>query len=807
MARRASFRPPPLNRQQVAYLLAFGFGLALFEAAGAASSRDTPAASAMLLAAADQDGDLLAAVTLNSQAVSPGVPLLRRAGRLYARVADLDAWRIVRPDNAPELQHDGARFVALDDIPELVARFDSQRQQLELLIPPSGFRPVEFAYSAKAAPVAVVPQHLGAFLGYSVSGYQSAGANSYSGLFGAGAFGPFGVLTSDLLTTGGAGNAATAVRLDTTLRYDLPQRMLSLVAGDSLLQSVGPWGRELHIGGVQFGSNFATQPTRPTVPMQAISGTAAAPSVVDILVNGQRIGQRTIPAGNFTVNDVPYVTGAGNVQAIVRDPAGREQVYAQSYYLSSRLLAPGLDDWGVQAGALRYNFGVSSGDYRDFIGGGFWRHGFTSGLTGEVRTQLTKDVQLAGGAVDASLFERVNGTLSAAWSNADAGGGALYGVGVQRTAQRGPSFSLQYVGTDRGFRQPGDSTDQTPGQLGFRELVSGSAGLPLGRYGSMTAGYSRSSYWDDRSGYSLATLSYYMTLPRNVFLSLNVSHGIGGASGTSATLNLTLPLGDGQTYAGLGATWSSQAESAGARALQAQASLTRNMPIGDGYGYRVTATDGGDFRALGTAQNRFAQLQGEAGRWFGQEYGRATLSGGVVLLNGRAELARDVTQSFALVDVNGVPGAPVYVNGQLYGRTRSDGTLVVPQLAAYMQNQISIRTKDFPLSYSLGETSQTVTPYYRSGSVVRFEVARVREATARLIGPDGKPLRTGTLVRVNNRGDAYVGLDGEVFLRGLAERNALTASVDGVTCTYGVDLLPEGSGETIPDLGRLPCRR
>jgi outer membrane usher protein len=82
----------------------------------------------------------------------------------------------------------------------------------------------------------------------------------------------------------------------------------------------------------------------------------------------------------------------------------------------------------------------------------------------------------------------------------------------------------------------------------------------------------------------------------------------------------------------------------------------------------------------------------------------------------------------------------------------------------------------------------------------------MREATARLIGPNGKPLPTGTPVRVNEAGEAYVGLDGEVFLRGLDERNALSAPDGESRCTYRFDF-PKDSADLIPDLGALPCAK
>ncbi|HEY5634040.1 MAG TPA: fimbria/pilus outer membrane usher protein [Burkholderiaceae bacterium] len=771
----------------------------VFTAPGPAAPPSAPAAP---LADAQREEELLAAITLNARAMSPGVPLLRRSGEIYARATDLEAWRIRWPATAPTLRHEGATFVALSAIPGLAARFDAQRQQLDITIAPSGLRAVEIDYHRARPPVATPPATPGAFLGYGLSAYRSAGVDAYSGLLGAGAFGPFGVVTTDVLATGGGAARSRAVRLDTTLRYDMPQRMQTLIVGDTLLSPIGPWGRAYRMGGIQFGTNFGVQPGFATGPLQSISGTAAVPSVVDILVNGQRIGQRNVPAGNFTINDVPYVTGAGNIQAVVRDPLGREQVYTQSYYLSSRLLAKGLDQWAVEAGALRYGYGEDSADYRDFIAGAAWRRGLTNALTGEIRARATRDARLVGGGIDASLFGNVNASLSAGWSAADSGHGAIVSVGIQRTGQRGPSFALQYAGAQRGFREPGDPEDR----LGFRELVSGTVGLPLGRYGSVAAGYSRSAFWGDRPGYSVGTLSYFLNLPGRSFLALNVAHGISGTTGTSATLNLTIPFGDGNTYAGAGVGWNSESTRAGGRAWQAQASVSRTPPIGDGYGYRVAATDRGDFQAVGTFQNRYAQLQGEAGRWFGRGFGRMTLSGGGVLVGDRAGLARDVAQSFALVDASGLANVPVYLNGSLYGRTGADGTLVVTRLPAYMHNEISVRPSDFSLSYALAETSKAITPYYHSGSLVHFDIRPVREATAQLIGANGKPLPAGTPVRVNGADEAYVGLAGEVFLKYLRERNTLVAQDNGGRCSFEFEF-PAGAAEPVPDLGALRCGR
>jgi outer membrane usher protein len=51
-----------------------------------------------------------------------------------------------------------------------------------------------------------------------------------------------------------------AIRLDTTWTLDLPDRLSTLRVGDAI-STAGAWGQSMRFGGVQFGTNFATQPS------------------------------------------------------------------------------------------------------------------------------------------------------------------------------------------------------------------------------------------------------------------------------------------------------------------------------------------------------------------------------------------------------------------------------------------------------------------------------------------------------------------------------------------------------------------
>ncbi len=46
----------------------------------------------------------------------------------------------------------------------------------------------------------------------------------------------------------------------------------------------GLWGRAVDFGGIQWGTNFNTQPSFITFPLPSVSGQALVPSVVDLYV-------------------------------------------------------------------------------------------------------------------------------------------------------------------------------------------------------------------------------------------------------------------------------------------------------------------------------------------------------------------------------------------------------------------------------------------------------------------------------------------------------------------------------------------
>jgi outer membrane usher protein len=119
---------------------------------------------------------------------------------------------------------------------------------------------------------------------------------------------------------------------------------------------------------VQLTSDFSLRPDLVTFPLPSVSGVAAVPSTVDVLVNGNRLLSQQVKAGPFQIPQLPVVTGAGTVSMAVTNALGQQVNVELPFYASSSLLKPGLQTFSAAAGLVRNNWGLVSNDYHGFAG-------------------------------------------------------------------------------------------------------------------------------------------------------------------------------------------------------------------------------------------------------------------------------------------------------------------------------------------------------------------------------------------------------------------------------------------------------
>jgi outer membrane usher protein len=762
-------------------LLPLAVSLALAVAATAtAADASAPAAEPSVLA-----------IHINGQGDGPTL-LVRRDGDdgLLLRVEDLSLLRLRTPTRGL-VTVDGERYARLGPDTGAVIAFDDAAQSVNIVLPADAFLPTNGSAAPSDAP-RVTPAGLGGFVNYDLSGEQVNDVTSVGAIVDVGVFGSLGVLTNSVIGRHGD-EAGEVIRLDSTWTLDFPDRLATLRVGDSI-SVAGAWGRSARFGGVQFGTNFATQPTLVTTPLLFAQGEAVVPSTVDVFVNGRRVASEDVPPGPFTIDRVPAMTGAGQMQVVVTDALGRQQVVSQPFYTGPTLLRAGLSEYSVEAGAIRRDYARYSNEYGDVLVAGTYRRGITDRFTAELHAEGQPGAA-AGGGLDAAVQL---GTLGIVSLTAAAGGdgeiGWLAGAGFERNGPRFSIFARTRYATET-FAQLGtDAERDRPRQLTF-----GGLGFNFGRWGSTQASFGQQTYWSG-PGTQTVGLGHSVNLGAFGYLGLIASRTVSERAQAEVFLNWTLSLGERRSVA-LGLQYAPDPETG--EEFEAVASVQQSLPAGPGSGYYVSVSSSEN------AQLDYA-LQGAVG-WVGVQYARqdgtdgwrAGANGGLAITGAGVMPSRRLDESFAVVTVADYPGMTVYVENQPVGRTDRKGRVLLDSLRAYEANAVSIDPKELPLDASLAMPATSVTPAYRSGPVVRFPVVRASAATLRLLLADGSPVPAGAQVTTLHE-QAPVAYDGLVYLTAAAGRQRGTAEWPGHRCSFGFDR-PAG-GDPQPHLGDVPCR-
>lgn len=729
-------------------------------------------------------------VHINHEPVAGTVLVLHdAAGRVLIGSDDLAQWRI-KVDGGAAVNHGSASYYPLDAIKGLTYRIEESSQSLWLDVPPKLFDVTRFNGTSRGL-VEPAPSPPGAFLNYDFYFNRSQGQRvNGSAVVESGVFGRWGSATNTLLARSIDGRKQ-ATRLDTTWTYDQPSTMASLRFGDDISGSSG-WGRSVRFGGVQWATNFATQPGFVTLPMPSLGGIAATPSTVDLYVNNMLRLRRDVPSGPFSIQDLPVITGQGEIRMVVRDLLGREQTVSEPFYASSGLLAKGLRDFSYEAGFQRENYSLDSNDYGRFVAVATERRGLSETFTGELHAEVLKDQQTVGlgGAYLMSTAGVL--TVSAAASHRAAGSGGLASLGFQHQTGR-VSYGLRSEWTSPRFIQLGYDPEHLPPRQTSTAFVSlGTPGL-----GSFGINYAHQDF-RDREGLELLGASYSRQVWRWGYLALSAQHIFGEMPETLFSLSFTMPFAEQST-----ASVNAQAQG---HSTHAALSLQKNPPVGTGMGYRVQAgMSASDPRQAGiTLQNDVGTYAFDVGQSQGRQGYQASVRGGIALLGGQAFFARNIHDSFAVVQVPGYANVRVYADNHQVASTDARGDALVPQLRPYQKNPIRIEQADLPMDATIGSLAMDAVPYQNGALVLKFPVTRSRGAVLAIVLGDGSFLPAGAEVSLVGRPESFpVGMRGEVYLTGLANANKAHIVWPGHSCDVVFDF-PE-TNDPLPHLGPLTC--
>ena len=746
--RRRRATPKFVHFVAVVFLAAFGFHLADANSAGQArpALETSPSSGEPLAPGREPVAPIIAQVTpapdagasppfdtiivtVSVNGVSRGTaPILRDGnGRIFVPELDYRTWGLAVPAGA-EVRLQGIAHVNLSRVPDMQVHFDEKRIALEITVEakqlPKNTIDLHWRY-----PDALRPTERSAFFNYAVTVSGDQSFNSSRTRITTEAGGRMGdalLYSSGTYADGGIDKGYT--RLQTNLTYDQRDSLQRLIVGD-FFTPVRELSNSFPMGGVSFSKYYPMDPYFIQYPTLSLSTTAALPSQVEVRIDGNVIARQQVQPGPVDIVNVTGYTGARNVQVVVRDAFGREQVIQQPYYFTDFALRKGLQDYSYNLGFIREKYGVESNDYEKPAFSGFHRYGFsdtfTLGLRGEAREGM-----LNAGPIATILLPGAG--IVGAGVSASGGDGGTGFAGSLFYSFVAPRYSIsanaRHFSNDYRMLPFG-----TPSVT--RNFATGSVAYSLAQQSTISASYTVTEQ------FNLETL-------RSWNVGYNVS--LFGSRGI-LTLGYTKNEGLVNDWSGsitfrylFSGDYSAVASLVRAGSVKSQAfSIDKTVPVGEGYGFSVGPGHLESPLGSTTLANAFGQYNGRyaslMARYVGSSNDRVdrgvaeiSFASGFGYVPGRFFVSRPLTDSFAVVKVADVPNVAVTANGQLMGTTDERGEVVVSPMISFYDNYIGFDQRAVPLDYIYKRPQMVVSPALRSGSYLKFDVKKQRAVLGRL---------------------------------------------------------------------------
>jgi len=780
--------------------------LATYVATEAGTDAATPEPAPAAFAVANNAGSdqaLLLEVHVNGHSIGKIGEFTLRHGKLMAQADELRDLGFRIPDSHASVS---GGLVALSDIPGLTLSIDEKNQELFVTVGEEHLLPTQLQPkgSEGVGGRRVIESGTGATLNYDIVDTVANSQTSATGSLDLRAFSPWGILSSGWLADAGGSSSASgtpaAIRLDSAYTFANVNTLRRYSLGDFITSGLA-WTRPIHMEGVQIRSDFSMRPDLVTFPLPTVTGSAAVPSTVEVLANGNLVVSSETAAGPFEAPQLPAMSGAGTISMTMTNALGQQVTVTQPFYASSTLLSPGLQTFSGQTGLVRRNWGSVSNDYGKIAGAGIYRRGLTSKLTVEGSAEGTPNAFMAGAGAVVQVGNLGVLNFAAAASSGSGNLGAQYSAGAQRIGRilsLGASATMATVNYRDIASMNGDGV--------IRKQLSAFTSLSLSRLGS--AGIAYAAVDQDAAPVAVPSdvvaaehshvlsISYSVQFHRTSFYVSEFVNFAGPSNSNGLQAGLTIPIGRRSSVNVSGA-------SDGTGQLQLEKSAAE---VGD-WGYDA-------FISAGDSNHEFGQLQYKSpvglftagvDNSAGQTTLRMESQGAVSLVDNALFPSNTIFDSFAIVDTSPMPHVHVLQENRDIGSTGSSGRLLVPDMRSFDLNHITIEPTDIPADIAIDNDSRQVRPQDRSGVIVKFPIKISHGALLRLVDEAGIPMPLGSTAKLRATGAIVpIGYDGEAYLENLSPHNEIDVErPNGRRCSLAFNYRPVPGD--IPTIGPLQC--
>ncbi|MDO7197639.1 fimbria/pilus outer membrane usher protein [Acinetobacter pittii] len=733
-------------------------------------------------------------ISINSNASEDLVAVKQsKDGKLYIRSSALRTLRLKIDEHIPDNQ-----WVCINDLNGIQFKYLENEQSLNLKVPSNmltGYS-VDLSGQQVTSPNLLKMKPLNAaILNYSLYNTIINDENVFSGTAEGIFNSSIGNFSSGVLYNGSSENSYSHekwVRLESKWQYVDPEKIRIYTLGDFISNSPD-WGSSVRLAGFQWSSAYSQRGDIVTSALPQFSGSAALPSTLDLYVNQQKIYSGLVPSGPFDIKQLPFISG-NEVTLVTTDATGQQSITKKPYYFSSKILAKGINEFSVDVGVPRYNYGLYSNDYDDAtFASGAIRYGYSNSLTlsggAEASTDGLSNLG-TGFAKNVLGIGVINADIAASQYKDENGYSAL--LGLEGRISKNISFNTSYrkvfdnyfdlarVSQVR-YLKDNQINAESQNYLNYSALADEifRAGINYNFYAGygVYLGYNQIKYSDNS----------YKLLSTNLSGSLDKNWGFYASAYKDYENHKDYGIYFALRYtpsSKVNAITSISSDSGSLRYRQEIFGLSEPQ-IGSfgwgGYVERDQDANENNASVYASYRARAAYLTGRYNRFGDNDQVALSATGSLVAAAGRIFAANEIGEGYAVV-TNAGPQSQIINGGVNLGETDKSGRFLIPSLMPYQVNHIYLDPSYLPLNWNVKSTDQKTVVGYRQGTLVDFGAHQVISGLVKLVDQKNSPLMPGYTVRINGQQNGMVGYDGEVFIPNLLKQNKLE-----------VDLLDHGS--------------
>ncbi|MFW6699443.1 fimbria/pilus outer membrane usher protein [Acinetobacter pittii] len=733
-------------------------------------------------------------ISINSNASEDLVAVKQsKDGKLYIRSSALKTLRLKMDEHIPDNQ-----WVCINDLNGIQFKYLENEQSLNLKVPSNmltGYS-VDLSGQQVTSPNLLKMKPLNAaILNYSLYNTITNDENVFSGTAEGIFNSAIGNFSSGVLYNGSNETSYSHekwVRLESKWQYVDPEKIRIYTLGDFISNSPD-WGSSVRLAGFQWSSAYSQRGDIVTSALPQFSGSAALPSTLDLYVNQQKIYSGLVPSGPFDIKQLPFISG-NEVTLVTTDATGQQSITKKPYYFSSKILAKGINEFSIDVGIPRYNYGLYSNDYDDAtFASGAIRYGYSNSLTlsggAEASTDGLSNLG-TGFAKNVLGIGVINADIAASQYKDENGYSAL--LGLEGRISKNISFNTSYrkvfdnyfdlarVSQVR-YLKDNQINAESQNYLNYSALADEifRAGINYNFYAGygIYLGYNQIKYSDNS----------YKLLSTNLSGSLDKNWGFYASAYKDYENHKDYGIYFALRYtpsSKVNAITSVSSDSGSLRYRQEIFGLSEPQ-IGSfgwgGYVERDQDANENNASVYTSYRARAAYLTGRYNRFGDNDQVAVSATGSLVAAAGRIFAANEIGDGFAVV-TNAGPQSQIINGGVNLGETDKSGRFLIPSLMPYQVNHVYLDPSYLPLNWNVKSTDQKTVVGYRQGTLVDFGAHQVISGLVKLVDENNSPLMPGYTVRINGQQDGMVGYDGEVFIPNLLKQNKLE-----------VDLLDHGS--------------